>query len=92
MQNFWKRLAGVHADGATKSLGQAEAVVAATAASPPPARFRLVRYFSLASFTAFLLFAAALLYFEHLKNDFFKQAQQEQNAFFAQLQDSFLGQ
>ena len=93
MQNFWKRrVAGVPADGALNALGQAQGVVAhqATTASRPTERFRLVRYFSLASFTAFLLFAAALLYFEHLENDFFKQVQQEQNRFFARLQDSFV--
>ena len=93
MRNFWTRhVAGVSVDGAPPALRQAQGVVTdhASAASPPAERFRLVRYFSLASFTAFLLFAAALLYFENLENDFFKQAQQEQNRFFAQVQDSFV--
>lgn len=49
-----------------------------------------MRYFSVASLSALLLFAAALLYFEHLENAFFARAQQEQTEFFAQLQDSFV--
>jgi len=99
MKKFWKRRVtgapptlAASTDGTSSAPEQADGAVAdrATAVLPPAARFRLVRYFSLASFAAFLLFAAALLYFEHLENDFFKQVQQDQNGFFAQLQDSFL--
>lgn len=58
-------------------------------APPPAAGFRLVRYFTLTGLVAFLIVAAALLYFERREGDFFKQVQQERNAFFAQVQDSF---
>ena len=58
-------------------------------APPPAAGFRLVRYFSLTGLAAFLLGAAAMLYFERLEDDFFKQLQQDQVLFFTQLQDSF---
>ena len=60
--------------------------------APPAAGFRLARYFTVASLAAFLPVAAALLYFELWEGDFFKQVQQEQNAFFAQVQDSFAKQ
>jgi PAS domain S-box-containing protein len=59
-------------------------------AAPPAARFRLLRYFTMASLAAFLLAAAPLLYFERRENDLFKQMQQEQSAFFAQMQNSFV--
>ena len=58
-------------------------------AAPPAVRFRLVRYFTVASLAAFLPTAAALLYLELQEGDFFKQMQQEQSAFFKQVQDSF---
>ncbi|MBI3917768.1 MAG: GAF domain-containing protein, partial [Betaproteobacteria bacterium] len=48
-----------------------------------------MRYFTVSSLVAFLLLAAALLYFARLENDFHKQIEQEQNAFFAQVQDDF---
>jgi hypothetical protein len=59
-------------------------------AQPPVAPFRLARYFTVASLAAVLLAMAPLLYFEHRENDLFKMAQQEQNAFFAQMQDGFV--
>ncbi|MFH1605047.1 MAG: sensor histidine kinase, partial [Pseudomonadota bacterium] len=58
--------------------------------APPAATFPLVRYFTVASLAAFLLATVPLLYFEHRENDIFMQVQQEQNAFFAQMQDSFV--
>jgi len=62
-----------------------------TAPSRPPApSFRLVRYFALASLAVFLPVAAALLYFDHEEDDLFKRVHQEQNAFFTQMQDSFV--
>ena len=64
----------------------------ATAAPPPAQGFRLVRYFTVASLTAFLLVVAPLLYFEFRGSDFFKQVAQEQSAFFKQGQDDFAQQ
>ncbi len=58
--------------------------------APSAARFRLVRYFTVTSLAAFVLVTLPLLYFEHRENDLFSQAQQEQNAFFAQMQESFV--
>jgi PAS domain S-box-containing protein len=59
-------------------------------AAAPAARFRLLRYFTVASLAAFVLVAAPLVYFERRGNDLFKQMQQEQSAFFAQMQNSFV--
>ena len=57
---------------------------------PPVASFRLARYFTVASLAAVLLAMAPLLYFEQRENELFKRAQQEQSAFFAQMQESFV--
>ena len=78
--------------GAANAAGQAHgsAAIQATLAAPPASVFRLVRYFSIASLAALALVAAALLYFQFREGDFFRQVQQEQNAFFAQMQDSFV--
>lgn len=98
MRNFWKRRAArapdAPAGGAANAPEPAQGAAAnqATAARPPAAGFRLVRYFTVASLAAFVLVAAPLLYFELRENDFFKQVQQEQNAFFAQVQNSFVQQ
>src|ERR1035437_3943833 len=58
----------------------------------PPAtdRFRLVRYFTVTSLAAFLLVTVPLLYVERRENDLFKQAQQDQSAFFSQMQENFV--
>ena len=58
--------------------------------APPAARFRMVRYFAAASVAVFLPVAATLLYFDLQKDNFFKQVQQQQDAFFVQMQDSFV--
>lgn len=77
MQHFWKRRPAANQ---------------ATAAPPPAPSFRLARYFTVASFAALLPVAAALLDFELREGHFFKQVQQEQNAFFAQVPDGFAQQ
>ncbi|MEK7439097.1 MAG: hypothetical protein AAB150_19675 [Pseudomonadota bacterium] len=64
----------------------------ATAAPSPAPGFRLVRYFTVANLTAFLLVVAPLLYIEFRESDFFKQVAQEQSAFFKQGQDNFAQQ
>ena len=79
------------ASNASAKVGDAAAKPAMIAPPPAPG-LRLVRYFTVASLAAFLLVAAPLLYFELRESDFFKQVQQEQNAFFAQVQDSFARQ
>src|SRR3989304_3714912 len=66
MPNFWKR---------HPAANQAAAVPLRAAGFP------LVRYFSVASLAAFLLVAAASLYFERRADDFFEQVQREQNVF-----------
>ncbi|MBI3042508.1 MAG: hypothetical protein HYY78_06750 [Betaproteobacteria bacterium] len=58
----------------------------------PASGFRLVRYFTLASLAAFVLLAAPLLYFQLQESAFFQQVQQEQNAFYARVQDGFAKQ
>ncbi|MBI4191995.1 MAG: PAS domain S-box protein [Betaproteobacteria bacterium] len=77
---------------ASSAAGQAPASAAnqGTTAPPPASGFRLVRYFSVASLAAFVLVAATLLYFQLREGDSLKQVQQEQSAFFAQMQDSFV--
>ena len=98
MQNFWKRGRPRAAPPPATFASNAPAKVERAAANqgmiapPPAAGFRVARYFTVASLAALLPVAAALLYFERRENDFFKQVQQEQNAFFAQVQDSFARQ
>ena len=99
MQNIWKRRTArapdAPADGAPNAPGQARSAAAnqaAVASRPPAPGFRLVRYFTVASLAAFVLVAVALLYFNLREGDYFKQVQQEQNAFFAQVQDNFVKQ
>jgi signal transduction histidine kinase len=55
----------------------------------PARRFRLVRYFTVASLGAFVLVAAALTWHERRQAAFLQQAQQEQGAFFKGVQDAF---
>ena len=74
MPNFWKR---------HPAANQAAAVPLRAAGFP------LVRYFSVASLAAFLLVAAASLYFERRADDFFEQVQREQNVLLAQVHDGF---
>ena len=59
-------------------------------AAPRPAGFGLVRYFALTGLAAFVLVAAALMHFQRREAEFAKQVQQDQNAFFAQVQDGFV--
>jgi diguanylate cyclase (GGDEF)-like protein/PAS domain S-box-containing protein len=61
-------------------------------APPQAAGFRLARYFALTGLAAFLVVAAALLYFERQEGEFFKQVQQEQSLLFKQVQDGFARQ
>ena len=55
-------------------------------------RFRLVRYFTLASLGMFGLVALSLIYFEQQQGRFFKQTGDEQGMFFSQVQQSFAKQ
>ncbi len=57
---------------------------------PPAPSFRLVRYFAVASLAVFLPVAATLLYFDDQKDNLFKQVHRQQDAFFAQMQESFV--
>jgi diguanylate cyclase (GGDEF)-like protein/PAS domain S-box-containing protein len=61
----------------------------AMSAAPRTTGFRLVRYFGLTALAAFLLFAAAMLYFVRLEDDFHGRMEREQNAFFSQAQDHY---
>ncbi len=61
-------------------------------AGAPAMRFRLVRYFTLASLGMFLLVALALGYFERQQSDFFKRVQVQQSDFFKHVQDGFARQ
>ena len=54
--------------------------------------FRLLRFFTLASLTAFALVGAALLWQEHSQDTFFRGVQESQNRFFGQVQDGFVKQ
>ncbi|NMG31378.1 ATP-binding protein [Aromatoleum evansii] len=55
-------------------------------------RFRLVRYFTLASLGMFGLVALSLIYFEREQSQFYKQTNDEQLAFFGDVQQSFAKQ
>lgn len=55
-------------------------------------RFRLVRFFTIASLAAILVVAVALGMHEHDRVGFFKTVQSEQTAFFGQVQDGFAKQ
>ncbi len=61
----------------------------ATATLPPARSFPLTRYFALTGLAAFLLVAAAMLYFQQRAQNFHNQIQQELSALFAQVQDNF---
>ncbi len=52
-------------------------------------RFRLVRYFTVASLGVFGLVAGSLVYFEHQQGESFKQMKEEQSAFFGEVQQGF---
>jgi signal transduction histidine kinase len=52
-------------------------------------RFRLVRFFTLASLGMFALVALTLSYFEHQQGTFFKQVADQQGAFFGEVQRTF---
>jgi His Kinase A (phospho-acceptor) domain len=54
--------------------------------------FRLVRYFSVAGFAAFLAVAAVLYVLERRENDYFREVQQAQRSFIAKVQESFARQ
>lgn len=64
----------------------------ATRRRPGKSEFRLVRYFSAASFVAFLAVAAVLYVLERRENEYFRQVQQSQRSFIAQVQESFARQ
>lgn len=51
--------------------------------------FRLVRYFSIAGFVAFLTVATVLYVLERRENEYFREVQQSQRNFVAQVQESF---
>lgn len=55
-------------------------------------RFKLVRYFTLASLGMFVLMALALAWIEHQQGEFFKSAQSEQGVFFQNVQENFTKQ
>ncbi len=54
-----------------------------------PARFRLVRYFTVTGLAAFSLAALALAWHERGQEAFFRQVQDEQSTFVGKLQDEF---
>ena len=55
-------------------------------------RFKLVRYFTLASLGMFVLMALALTWIERQQGEFFKGAQSEQGIFFQKVQENFTKQ
>ena len=55
-------------------------------------RFKLVRYFTLASLGMFVLMALALTWIERQQGEFFKGAQSEQGIFFQKVQENFTRQ
>ena len=59
---------------------------------PGKSEFRLVRYFSVAGFAAFLAVAAVLYVLERRENDYFREVQQAQRSFIAKVQESFARQ
>ncbi len=54
--------------------------------------FRLLRYFAIAGLTAFLAVAILLFVLETRENEYFRNVQQAQRDFVAQIQDSFVRQ
>jgi two-component system, NtrC family, sensor kinase len=54
--------------------------------------FQLTRYFTITSFMAFALVAAALMYFEKQQGAFFRQVQDEQSGLFQRVQDGLVKQ
>jgi two-component system NtrC family sensor kinase len=57
--------------------------------APPARRFRLVRYFVLASAGMFALVAMALVYFQLSQSEFFQRVQNQQGLFFHGVQSDF---
>lgn len=55
-------------------------------------RFKLVQFFTLASFGMFVVVAAALVYFQNQQTDFFADVQARQIRFFAEVQELFAAQ
>jgi two-component system, NtrC family, sensor kinase len=55
-------------------------------------RFRLVRFFTLASLGMFGLVALTLAYFEHQQGGFIKHVEEQQGSFFGEVQQSFAKQ
>ena len=55
-------------------------------------RFQLVRYFTLASLSMFVLVTLAIAWFERQQSEFFKQVQVEQGEFFKEVQNGFAKQ
>ena len=53
-------------------------------------RFDLIRYFTLASVTAFAVVAAAIIAFDHQQSDFFRQVQSSEHALFERAQADFV--
>ncbi len=76
MQNLTKPVAGVTVQAAGATAGH----------------FKLVRYFSATGFSLFIVVAMALTYFQLSQGKFFQDVQQNQNAFFRQVQEGFATQ
>lgn len=55
-------------------------------------RFRLVRYFTIASIAMFALVAGSLIYFEQQQGTFFRETGNSERAFFNDVQQSFVKQ
>ena len=55
-------------------------------------RFRLVRFFTIASLAMFGLVAVSLIYFEQQQGNFFRETGNNERAFFKEVQDTFVKQ
>lgn len=55
-------------------------------------RFRLVRFFTIASLAMFALVAGSLIYFEQQQGRFFRETGDSERAFFSEVQQSFMKQ